>query len=185
MHFINKDNIFHSCYRCTLLKRSHSTFVVNANITFHLYGECTLPTNICLHPCGGCLWSDGEEWPFKRRTTHLLPSGNLFSPNSISCRITACTAASTPQGPPCEWNHRPGIKTQLSTYNNNGHLERLTRTGPKCLHILQMDIFSRFSTHNMNTHTHTYTHFLSIHGKTFCFRKKRSIQFTPSPSDAA
>ena len=123
--------IFHFCSWCTLL----------TNFTFYLCGECKyhIPSLRWMHFTHKHLFASLWWMPlirWRRRTTHLLPSGNLFSPNSISCRITACTAASTPQGPPCEWNHRLGVKNQLSVYNNNGYLECLTCTGPKCLHIL-------------------------------------------------
>ena len=44
-------------------------------------------------------------------------------------------------------------------YNNNHeYLERLTRTGPKRLHILYKYILSKFNAYNMNAHTHTRTH---------------------------
>ena len=36
--------------------------------------------------------------------------------------------------------------------------ERLTRTGPKHLHILYMYVLSKFNAYNMNTHTHACTH---------------------------
>ena len=40
--------------------------------------------------------------------------------------------------------------------NNNEYLEHLTRTGPKCLHVLYKYILSTFNTHNMNAHTHFF-----------------------------
>ena len=40
---------------------------------------------------------------------------------------------------------------------NNEYLERLTRTGPKRLHILYKYILSKFNTDNMNAHAHTDT----------------------------
>ena len=40
----------------------------------------------------------------------------------------------------------------------NTYLERLTRTGPKHLHILYKYILSKFNAYNMNAHTHTHTH---------------------------
>ena len=44
-------------------------------------------------------------------------------------------------------------------YNNNHeYLERLTRTGPKRLHILYKYILSKFNAYNMNAHTHARTH---------------------------
>ena len=42
--------------------------------------------------------------------------------------------------------------------NNNEYLERLTRTGPKRLHVLYKDTLSKFNAYNMNAHTHTRTH---------------------------
>ena len=41
--------------------------------------------------------------------------------------------------------------------NNNECLERLTRTGPKRLHVLYKYILSKFSAYNMNSHTQTDT----------------------------
>ena len=45
--------------------------------------------------------------------------------------------------------------------NNNEYLERLTRTGPKRLHVLYKYILSKFNAYNMNAHTHTNTHRLA------------------------
>ena len=45
-----------------------------------------------------------------------------------------------------------------TTTNNNEYLERLTRTGPKRLHVLGKYILSKFNAYNMNAHTHTRTH---------------------------
>ena len=42
--------------------------------------------------------------------------------------------------------------------NNNEYLERLTRTGPKRLHVLYKYILSKFNVYNMNAHTRTHTH---------------------------
>ena len=42
--------------------------------------------------------------------------------------------------------------------NNNEYLERLTRTGPKRLHVLYKYILSKFNAYNMNVHTRTHTH---------------------------
>ena len=42
--------------------------------------------------------------------------------------------------------------------NNNEYLERLTRTGPKRLHVLYKYILSKFNAYNMNAHTHTLAH---------------------------
>ena len=42
--------------------------------------------------------------------------------------------------------------------NNNKYLERLTRTGPKRLHVLYKYILSKFSAYNMNAHTRARTH---------------------------
>ena len=46
----------------------------------------------------------------------------------------------------------------MNRNNNNEYLERLTRTGPKRLHILYKYILSKFNTYNMNAHTHARTH---------------------------
>ena len=45
--------------------------------------------------------------------------------------------------------------------NNNEYLERLTRTGPKRLHVLYKYILSKFKAYNMNAHTHTHAHRLA------------------------
>ena len=45
-----------------------------------------------------------------------------------------------------------------SPNNNNEYLERLTRTGPKHLHVLYKYILSKFNAYNMNAHTHSRTH---------------------------
>ena len=42
--------------------------------------------------------------------------------------------------------------------NNNGYLERLTRTGTKRLHVLYKYILSKFNVSSMNAHTHARTH---------------------------
>ena len=42
--------------------------------------------------------------------------------------------------------------------NNNEYLKRLTRTGPKRLHVLYKYILSKFNAYNMNAHTHPLTH---------------------------
>ena len=41
--------------------------------------------------------------------------------------------------------------------NNNEYLERLTRTGPKRLHVLYKYILSKFNAHT-HAHTHARTH---------------------------
>ena len=47
-----------------------------------------------------------------------------------------------------------------SNNNNNEYLERLTRTGPKRLHVLYKYIFK--NAYNMNAHTHARTVFENI-----------------------
>ena len=42
--------------------------------------------------------------------------------------------------------------------NNNEYLERLTRTGPKRLHVLYKYILSKFNAYNMNAHTQRLAH---------------------------
>ena len=45
---------------------------------------------------------------------------------------------------------------QSSVYlynNNNEYLERLTHTGPKCLHTLYKRILSKFNAYNTHIHT--------------------------------
>ena len=49
--------------------------------------------------------------------------------------------------------------------NNNEYLERLTRTGPKRLHVLYKYILSKFNAYNMNAHTLARTHTLA-HART-------------------
>ena len=46
---------------------------------------------------------------------------------------------------------------QLVYNNNNEYLERLTRTGPKRLHVAHKYTLSKFNAYNMNAHTHTHT----------------------------
>ena len=61
------------------------------------------------------------------------------------------------------------ISVRKTSHNNNDYLERLTRTGPKRLHVLYKYILSKFNEYNMNAHTlthartHTHTH---IHART-------------------
>ena len=45
--------------------------------------------------------------------------------------------------------------------NNNEYFERLTRRGPKRLHVLYKYILSKFNAYNMNAHTHARTHRLA------------------------
>ena len=49
-------------------------------------------------------------------------------------------------------------RVYLIDNNNNEYLERLTRTGPKRLHVLYKYILSKFIAYNMNAHTHARTH---------------------------
>ena len=42
--------------------------------------------------------------------------------------------------------------------NNNEHLECLTSTGPKRLHVLYKYVLSKFNACNTHTHAHTHTH---------------------------
>ena len=42
--------------------------------------------------------------------------------------------------------------------NDNEYLQRLTRTGPKRLHVLYKYILSKFNAYNMNAHTHRLAH---------------------------
>ena len=60
-----------------------------------------------------------------------------------------------------------GILRAANNNNNNEYLERLTRTGPKCLHVLYKYIFVKIQciqhecTHtdsHMHAHTRTHTH---------------------------
>ena len=71
------------------------------------------------------------------------------------------------------WTYIYTIGPWLLHNNNNEYLERLTRTGPKCLHVLYKYIFvkiqciqhecthTRTQTHRLahaHAHTHTHTH---------------------------
>ena len=50
------------------------------------------------------------------------------------------------------------MQSKLHKDNNNEYLERLTRTGPKRLHVLYKYTLSKFNAYNMNAHTHAHTH---------------------------
>ena len=50
------------------------------------------------------------------------------------------------------------VYMQWNNNNNNEYLEHLTRTGPKCLHVLYKYILSKFNAYNMIAHTHTHAH---------------------------
>ena len=50
------------------------------------------------------------------------------------------------------------IEKERYNNNNNEYLERLTRTGPKRLHVLYKYILSKFNAYNMNAHTHRLAH---------------------------
>ena len=52
----------------------------------------------------------------------------------------------------------PANTNFLIQYNNNDYLERLTRSGPKRLHVLYKYILSKFNAYNMKAHTHTHAH---------------------------
>ena len=52
---------------------------------------------------------------------------------------------------------KEGEEGALKYNNNNGYLERLTRTGPKRLHVLYKYILSKFNAYNMNAHTNAHT----------------------------
>ena len=52
----------------------------------------------------------------------------------------------------------PSREVRCLANNNNEYLERLTRTGPKRLHVLYKHILSKFSAYNMNARTHARTH---------------------------
>ena len=49
-----------------------------------------------------------------------------------------------------------GHGVHYSTNNDDEYFERLTRTGPKRLHILYKYILSKFNSYNMNEHIHTH-----------------------------
>ena len=51
--------------------------------------------------------------------------------------------------------HKYGTSWYIYIYHE--YLERLTRTGPKRLHVLFKHILSKFSVYNMNAHAHTQT----------------------------
>ena len=58
-------------------------------------------------------------------------------------------------------NGGAGGAVQRDNNNNDDddeYLERLTRTGPKRLHVLYKYILSKFNAFNMNAHTHARTH---------------------------
>ena len=55
----------------------------------------------------------------------------------------------------CEKNSK---RVYYNNNNNDDYLERLTRTGPKRLHVLYKYILSKFNAYNMNAHTHKHTH---------------------------
>ena len=42
--------------------------------------------------------------------------------------------------------------------NNNEYFERLTRIGPKRLHVLYKYVLSKFNAYNTNAHTRTHAH---------------------------
>ena len=47
-------------------------------------------------------------------------------------------------------------KSGIGNNKNNEDLERLTRTGPKRLHVLYKYTLSKFNAYNMKMHTHAY-----------------------------
>ena len=63
-----------------------------------------------------------------------------------------CPLLPTPPDPCMNWT------SHYVNNNNNEYLERLTRTGPKRLHVLYKYILSKFNAYNMNAHTHARTH---------------------------
>ena len=56
------------------------------------------------------------------------------------------------------WLPQRGAEGETDYNNNNDYLERLTRTGPKRLHVLYKYTLSKFNAYNMNAHTHTHAH---------------------------
>ena len=58
----------------------------------------------------------------------------------------------------CHRGRDPESVWMANNNNNNEYLERLTRTGPKRLHVLYKYILSKFNAYNMNAHTHARTH---------------------------
>ena len=61
-----------------------------------------------------------------------------------------------------------------SNNNNNEYLERLTRTGPKRLHVLYKYILSKFNAYNINAHTHARTHRDRTHTRTYARTNART-----------
>ena len=55
--------------------------------------------------------------------------------------------------PLCVTRNNDKTATNSKYNNNNEYLERLTRSGPKRLHVLYKYILSKFNAYNMNAHT--------------------------------
>ena len=98
-----------------------------------------LPLSSCLEHL---LMLELSELQFTHRECNEEPTKQQSDP---------CLLLPTPPGPCMNW-------TSHNVNNNNEYLERLTRTGPKRLHVLYKYILSKFNAYKMNVHTHARTH---------------------------
>ena len=91
-----------------------------------------------------CLTCDG---PMQLTNSFTHTYIYMFSQQRLQCTNTGIPIP--PMTPAC-----------AHMYKNNEYLERLTCTGPKCLHILYKHC-QNFSAYNRNAHTHAWTHTLA------------------------
>ena len=64
---------------------------------------------------------------------------------------------------PHQHNHGHYTDTNNNNSNNNEYLKRLTRTGPKHLHVLYKYILSKFSAYNMDAVFQAYNMNETVH----------------------
>ena len=115
---------------------------------------CLLICFVCVCMCvvfpfsgfGLLVWCIFLDHLFHTNSLNTLLPLSLLICLSLSATILSCCSCSLPSHLVADWElHNPIIARPGNddyNNNNNGYLEHLTHTGPKCLHILYMHIFS-------------------------------------------
>ena len=120
------------------------------------------PNPWCLHrsqPRCRAAWQTEPPWPavpWRGWGNNMHPAP--WSEETRRFLIQRVTRCSRPILPRSSWT--PGLRHPCEGTNNNNHihnhneyLECLTRTSPKCLHILYNHILSKFNAYNKNTYS--------------------------------
>ena len=95
--------------------------------------------------------------------TYLSPQLLVYIPKDLPVHDPTCSFCLFHSDKPVP---SPVVLNIHRFNNNNEYLERLTCTGPKCLHILTNTYLSKFNAYNMNAQTRTCTHAHNAHTQT-------------------